>query len=144
SFWQGLIAIRQQLLDHAETALRTAMEISGNKVAEPSLYLGMLLVREDKTRDGLRFLAGANRIAPNSPLVGWQLGAALVVSDGDPGLALRALQKAAGPDGLPKLAKNPEAFWREALPEGSCIAKLAAKHNFVCPLLGGNVSGMVR
>lgn len=144
SFWQALIFLRQRRPDAAQNALRTAYESTESKGVEPALYLGMLLVREDTNKDGIRFLAEANRLAPNSPLVSWQLGTGLVVGSGDPTLALRALQKAAGPDGLPKLAKTPETFWIEALPEGSWIGNLAAKYSFDCPILGSNVAGMVR
>jgi tetratricopeptide (TPR) repeat protein len=143
SFWQGWLYLRQSRLDLAETPLRSA-QVADKKSVEPTLYLGMLLVRGEIKRDGLRYLAEANRMAPNSPLIGWQVGSGLLTSGGDAGLALRALQKAAGPDGLPKLAGRPDSFWREALPEGSWIGKAADGRPFTCPLLGGNIPGMVR
>ena len=111
---------------------------------EPALYLGMLLLREGKTKDGLRQLGEANRQAPNSALVGWQLGMGLIVAGGDAGLATRALQRAAGPDGIPKFAKEPKTFWKNALSDDAYIARFAAQNDFVCPILGGNIPGMAR
>jgi tetratricopeptide (TPR) repeat protein len=143
SFWIGFLHLHGNRTDQAHLALRTAYETGERKAVDPTLYLGMLLLREGKTKDGLRYLADANRMAPNSPLVGWQLGAGLVAAGGDAALAARALQRAAGPDGLPKLAKEPKTFWAEALPD-SYIAKLAKQHEFRCPMLGDNVAMMAR
>jgi len=128
----------------ADAWVGTAQELGDKTNIDPVLYLGMLLVREGKHKEGLRYLAEANRAAPNSALVNWQLGAALVVAGADATLAVRALQKATAPEGLPQFAASPDKFWTAALPEGSFVGRLAAKHSYQCPILGGNVPGMVR
>src|SRR5262249_5226075 len=75
----------------------------------------------------------------------WQLGSALVAANGDSGIAARALQRALGPRGLPLWVKNPDRAWVEAFPEArSYVRRLASKHKYVCPLLGGGLSAMIR
>ncbi|HEV3144053.1 MAG TPA: tetratricopeptide repeat protein [Gemmataceae bacterium] len=142
AFWQGLANIRLNRLADAQQSLRTAQELGEKSTIDPALYLGMLLVREGKHKEGLRYLAEANRAAPNSVLVNWQLGTALVVAGADATLAVRALQKAT--EGMTPLVAAPERFWSAALPEGSFIGRLSARHPFQCPILGGNVPGMLR
>src|SRR5262249_49989934 len=144
AFWQGLANIRLNRPADALQSLRSAQELADKTNIDPALYLGMLQVREGKHKEGLRYLAEANRAAPNSWLVNWQLGTALVVAGADATLAVRALQKATGPEGMPQYASSPEKFWPAALPEGSFVGRLASKHAFQCPILGGNVLGMVR
>jgi tetratricopeptide (TPR) repeat protein len=144
AFWLGLVSIRQGRSADAETALRQAYENAKGKSVEPTLYLGMLLVREGRPKDGLRLLAEANKLAGGSVVVSWQLGMGLAAGGGDSNFAIRALQKSLGADGLPKLAKNPATFWQQAFPDDSYVAKLAAKHTFACPVLGGNIPGMIR
>ena len=144
SFWLGLSHIRENRPEQAQLALRAAVESADRRGIDSTLYLGMLLLRDSKPKEGLRFLGEANKAAPNSALIGWQLGMGLVASGGDPALATRALQKAAGPDGIPKFAKSPATFWKDVLPADSYVAKLAARHDYVCPILGNNVAGMAR
>jgi tetratricopeptide (TPR) repeat protein len=144
AFWLGLVSIRQGHSADAESALRQAYESAKGKSVEPALYLGMLLVREGRAKDGLKLLADANKLAGGSVVVSWQLGMGLATGGSDTNFAVRALQKSLGADGLPKLAKSPDTFWRQAFPDESYIAKLATKHPFVCPVLGGNIPGMIR
>ncbi len=105
--------IRQNRPEQATQALRVAHESADRTSVEPTLYLGMQLLREGKSKEALRYLSDANRAAPNSLLVNWQLGMGLAVGGGDTSLAIRALQKSLATDGLPRLAKSPESFWRE-------------------------------
>jgi tetratricopeptide (TPR) repeat protein len=143
SFWLGLANIKLNRVEPALTALRAAFE-ADKKSVEPALYLGMLLTREGKAKDALRYLSEANKNAPHSALINWQLGMGLVMAGSDPALAVRALQKAVAADGLAKLAKDPGRFWTDALPDGSYIGKLATKQPFACPLIGNNFIGMAR
>ena len=84
-------------------------------------------------------LAEANRLAPQCPLVSWQLGAALLAAGGDALLAVRALQKALGLDGLAKYLGQPNRLWAESLPGDSWVRNLALRAAaqrtaFRCPL----------
>ncbi|MFL5341273.1 MAG: tetratricopeptide repeat protein [Gemmataceae bacterium] len=144
AFWLGLLGIRQNRPEQAQQMLRVAAEGADKRNVDAPLYLGMLLVREGKPKEGLRYLGEANKAAPNSPLVGWQLGTGLLASGGDPALATRALQKATGPDGLAKFTANPQTFWKDVLPEESYVGRLSAQAEYVCPILGGNIAGMAR
>jgi tetratricopeptide (TPR) repeat protein len=145
SFWQGLCQARGGNLDAAVTALTAAHEDGGKRYIDPPLYLGALLVKAGRMQDGLRFLAEANKLDPNCPLVTLQLGAGIVAAGGDSSLAARAIQRALGPRGLGLWVRSPERVWIEAFPEArSFVRRLASKHAFVCPVFGGDVAGMIR
>lgn len=144
AFWMGIACLRLNRNEQAGQAFRTAHEAGDRGGVEPTLYLGMHLLREGKSKESLRYLADANKSASNSVIVNWQLGMGLAVGGGDSGLAIRALQKCLALDGLPRLAKNPDSFWREAFPNGAYIPRLVEKHAYVCPILGSNVVGMMR
>jgi tetratricopeptide (TPR) repeat protein len=144
SFWLGLCQVRAGRPDLALEALRTAHE-GARHVIDPPLYVGILL-RGSQPTEALRYLAEANRIDAGCPFVAWQLGSAIQAAGGDAGLAVRALQKALGPRGLPQWVRAPEKAWQEGFPspERSYVARLAARQRFACPLLGGDVGVMVR
>jgi tetratricopeptide (TPR) repeat protein len=139
-FWEGMAHCRAGRLDKALTRLDQAR--AADAILDPPLYLGALLLREG--REALRYLADANRIAPDCPLVAWQLGMAMVAGGGADNLAIRPLQKAL--TGLTAWAKTPERIWQEALPgpEKSYVARLAAKFPYRCPVFGTDVAAMVR
>ncbi len=72
------------------------------------------------------------------------MGVSLVASGGDTGLAVRALQRALGPRGLPLWSHAPQRAWVEAFPEGrSYVRRLAAKNPYVCPVLGGDLNAII-
>ncbi len=153
SFWQGLCRIRQQDIEAAITALTAAHEQAGRSPAErgneavmdPGFYLGLLLYRQGKAQESLRYLAEANRIDAGCPFVTCQMGISLVAAGGDSGLALRALQRAMGPRGLGLWTARPDRAWVEAFPEGkSYVRRLAAKHAYVCPVLGPDLTLILR
>jgi tetratricopeptide (TPR) repeat protein len=144
SFWMGLCHVRSGKSDLAVAALRTAHE-GAKTFVDPPLYLGVLQMRAGQMPEALRFLSEANRTESNCPFVAWQLGTALVAANGDAGLAVRALQKALGPRGLPLWVRTPEKAWVEGMPPAkSFVGHLAAQQRYVCPLLGGDVAVMVR
>jgi len=145
SFWLGLGLIRQGQLDGALAALTTAHEQAGKLYLDPALYLGMVLHRLGRPQEALRFLGEANRVDTTCPFVTWQMGISLIAANGDSGMALRALQRAMGPRGLPLWAATPERAWIEAFPETkSLIRRLAARYPYVCPLLGKDLSLVLR
>jgi tetratricopeptide (TPR) repeat protein len=139
-FWEGLHHLREDRFDTALTRLHEAC--AAENILDPPLYLGALLLREGRTQEALRYLADANRIAPDCPLVAWQLGMAMVAEGGAENLAIRPLQK--GIKGLSPWTKAPQKIWQEALPDTSYIARLAAEMNYVCPVFGSDVTAMVR
>ncbi|MBV9123982.1 MAG: tetratricopeptide repeat protein, partial [Planctomycetes bacterium] len=110
-FWQGLAQVREGKEELALASWRQARDLAG-QVLDPALYLGVLLLRQGQTPEGLRYLSEAHRLAPDSPFVGWQLGTALVAGGRDR-LALRPLQRALGPAGFPRWAKDPARAWVE-------------------------------
>src|SRR5262249_7909739 len=141
SFWQGLCRIRQGLLEEAMASLSVAHEQVGKQYLDPAFYVGVLLYRQGKAQESLRYLAEANRVDSSCPFVTCQMGIALVAAGGDSGLALRALQRSLGPRGLGLWAERPDRAWFEAFPEGkSYVRRLAAKHTYVCPLLGPDLT----
>jgi tetratricopeptide (TPR) repeat protein len=145
SFWQGLCYIREGKLDQAAAALRTAEETARGQFVDPLLYLGGTALRDGRAPEAVRWLAEANRLDPSCPFVTLQLGQAIVAAKGDSNLAVVALQRA-----LTRLVplRGDAALlraWTEFLPEGkSFVRRLATNHSFVCPLLGGNVTVIVR
>ncbi|MBY0523639.1 MAG: tetratricopeptide repeat protein [Gemmataceae bacterium] len=146
SFWQGLCQARSGQMDLALQSLHSAHEGGGKGFIDPPLYLGILLLRGGQAQEALRYLGDANRLDAHCPFVSWQLGQGIVASGGDAGLAVRALQRALGPKGLPQWARTPEKVWREGLPgpERSYVARLAAQQRYVCPVLGADVAVMIR
>jgi tetratricopeptide (TPR) repeat protein len=145
SFWQGLCLVRQGTLEAALHALGLAHEQVGKQVLDPAFYIGTLLHRQGQPQEGLRYLAEANRVDAGCPFVTWQMGISLVAAGGDSLLALKALQRALGPRGLGLWTTRPERAWVEAFPEGkSYVRRLAARHPFVCPVLGSDLGFIVR
>jgi tetratricopeptide (TPR) repeat protein len=143
AFWQGLCHIRQGRSDLALAALHTAHAAA--PFLDPPLYLGALLLREGRPQEALRHLSEANRLAPGCPFVSWQLGTAMVAANSDSQLAVRALQRAVGPQGFGPWLKTPRQAWTEGLPEGrSFVRRLASEYPYACPLLGDNVGLMIR
>jgi Flp pilus assembly protein TadD len=139
SFWLGLFHLRHKDTAAGVAALSKSHAAAGGRQIDPALYLGSIWLREGKPREALRVLAEANRIAPNCPLVAWKLGEALSASGGDALLTLRALQKATGPEGLPKYAHATHRLWAETLPADSWVRNLAQRAarqrvHFQCPL----------
>src|SRR5262249_21142265 len=106
---------------------------------------GALLLRAGQPAEALRHLSDANRLEPNCPFVSWQLGVALVASNGNAGLAVRALQRALTTRGLPTYVRTPEKAWVDGFPDSvkSFIPRLAKQHRFVCPVMGSDVAAMV-
>jgi tetratricopeptide (TPR) repeat protein len=145
TFWHGLNEIRQGQMESSLTTLQTVHEKVGKKYIDPSLYLGFLLHRLGRPQEALRYLADANRLDSNCPFVTWQMGVSMVASGGDSGLAMRALQKALSTRGLLTWEKQPDRLWIESLPEDrSYVRRLASRHRYVCPLLGGDLSILLR
>jgi tetratricopeptide (TPR) repeat protein len=145
SFWQGLCRIRQQKIEEAMAALTAAHELAGKQYLDTGFYLGLLLYRQGKAQESLRYLAEANRIDGGCPFVTCQMGISLVAAGGDSGLALRALQRAMGPRGFGLWTTRPDRAWIEAFPEGkSYVRRLAAKHVYVCPVLGPDLTLIMR
>jgi tetratricopeptide (TPR) repeat protein len=139
TFWLALVHLRHKETAAGVKALEQAHADSQGKQIDPALYLGAIWLHEGKPREALKVLAEANRLAPGCPLVSWQLGTALNVGGGDALLALRALQKATAPDGLPKYLHAPRRLWVETLPADSWVRNLAEraalqKVQFRCPL----------
>jgi tetratricopeptide (TPR) repeat protein len=153
SFWQGLCLLRQQDIEPALAALTAAHEQAGRShaprgnevVVDPAFYLGLLLYRQGKAQESLRYLADANRVDASCPFVTCQMGISLVAAGGDSGLALRALQRALGPRGFGLWANRPERAWVEAFPEAkSYVRRLATKYVYVCPILGPDPTILAR
>ncbi len=143
-FWQALCFLRGGETDRALESLQNARASSSpgemDVAIDPPLYLGALLLRQGKAKESLKYLTEANRIDANCPVVTLQLGAAMIAADGDTTLAVRALQRALGPKGLPLWEQEPRKLWLEGFPEGrSYVRKLAAAYPFVCPLWGSDL-----
>jgi len=145
SFWQALCHVREGQIDSALTSLEQSRSFNGQQVFDPSFYLGVLLFREGRITEALRHLSDANRLAPECPLVPWQLGMAMVAEGGKDSLAIRPLQKSLGANGLSAWNKSPRNFWKEALPDrdNSYVRRLAEDLPYVCPVLGGELSVML-
>ncbi|MFO0878318.1 MAG: tetratricopeptide repeat protein [Gemmataceae bacterium] len=144
-FWTWLDQLRQGHLEVALDPLLALHERVGKQILDVPLYLGLLLHRLGRPQEALRYLADANRVDGSCPFVTFQMGVSLVAAGGDSGLAMRALQRAVGPRGLAQWEKSPDRLWIEALPEGkSYIRRLAIRHRYVCPLLGGDLALIIR
>src|SRR5262249_38138773 len=112
---------------------------------DPSLYLGAVLLRQDQPKEALRFLTEAYRIDGNCPLVGLQLGSAMVAAGNDPAMAVKALQKALGSRGLLLYKLQPDKLWSDSFTEGkSFVRGLARLFPFNCPLWGRDVTALMR
>jgi len=145
SFWQGLCWIRQGQIEAATAALLAAHEQAGKQYLDPAFYLGLLLYRQGKAQESLRYLAEANRVDVGNPFVTCQMGISLVAAGGDSGLAVRALQRALGPKGFGLWAARPDRVWIEVFPEGkSYVRRLAAKYIYTCPVLGPDLTLITR
>src|SRR5262249_27764018 len=146
SFWQGLCHVREGQQEIALESLRRAHEASGKSYVDPPLYQGAILLRTGKPGEALRYLAEANKLEPNCPFVSCQLGLALAAAGGDAGLAVRALQRALTPRGLPQWVKAPDRAWIEGFPDParSFVPRLAKQQRFVCPVLGTDIAAMAR
>jgi tetratricopeptide (TPR) repeat protein len=140
TFWQGVCHLRDGRIDLAQEAFSASHEAGGRAFIDPPLYLGMVLLRQGKPQEALRALAEANRIDANCPFVPLHMGMALVATNSDAGLAVRALQRALSQRGLQQWVKTPEKAWSDGMPENrSYIRRLAVKYDYVCPLIGDNL-----
>jgi tetratricopeptide (TPR) repeat protein len=145
TFWQALCEIRQGHYEQAVGTLTAAFDLVGKQVLDPALYLGILLHRLGRPQDALRYLSEANRLDGACPFITLQMGVSLIASGGDSGLALRALQRALGNRGLGMWQNQPDRAWVEAFPEArSYVRRLASRYRFVCPLLGADLSILLR
>jgi tetratricopeptide (TPR) repeat protein len=145
SFWQALGLVRQGNLDGAFDTLTAVHEQVGKQYMDPAFYLGMLLYRQGKYPEALRYLSEANRLDGGCPFVTLQMGLSLVAGNGDLGMAVRALQRAVGPRGLGTWLGQPERAWAEGFPENkSYIRRLASRHPYACPLLGSDLGYIIR
>jgi tetratricopeptide (TPR) repeat protein len=145
SFWRGLCLIRRQEIEPAMAALTAVHEQTGKQYLDAAFYLGVLLYRQGKPQDSLRYLAEANRVDSSCVFVTCQMGVSLVAAGGDSGLVLRALQRALGPRGFGLWADRPDRAWVEAFPESkSYLRRLASKHTFTCPVFGPDLTVFLR
>jgi tetratricopeptide (TPR) repeat protein len=146
-FWSSLCLVREGGFEEALALLSSISDQTSRQVLDPPLYAGIISHRLGKPQEALKWLSEANRIDGNCPLVTWQIGVSLMVSGGDSGLAMRALQRAMGPRGLPLWKSNPARMWVEAFPEGkSYIRRAAGKtgKEVPCPLLGSDINVLIR
>jgi tetratricopeptide (TPR) repeat protein len=149
-FWQGLCHIRQGKPDLAQAALRAAHEGTDPPCVDVPLYAGMLLLCQGQAPQAVRFLSEANRLAPASPWVSWQLGTAILEAEGDRSLAARALQRAVERFAALRNAASAgdihrQLAWLDGLPEAtSYVRRLAAGYTYTCPIVGNNPAVMAR
>jgi tetratricopeptide (TPR) repeat protein len=143
SFWLGLCHLLEGNTQSAVNALQQARGAEG--FIDPLLYLGAVLLRDGQPREALRYLTEANRLDRNCPLVTWQLSTAMLAAGGDAQIAVRALQRALGPQGVQLWASTPARLWVEAFPEArSFVRQLAAKYPYTCPLWGSDLTVILR
>jgi len=129
SFWLGLHHLHRGEIDLAHGSLQQAL--SDQRVADGPLYMGVLLVRTGRVREGLRWLSEAARLAPDCPVVQWQLGEAVLQSAGDPATAIKGLEAAAGPNGFKRFVESPRKLW-SGMPR-SWLAAVARRSIVPCP-----------
>jgi Flp pilus assembly protein TadD len=146
SFWQGLCHVRQGDTELARAALRAAHEGATNELFDPPLYLGTLLLRQGSPQEAIRYLSEANRIGFTCPLVGWQLGTAILAAGGDATLAVRALERSLERfAALPRSEGESSSLWIHGFPEeSSFVWRLAVRYPYSCPVFGGNVTAQRR
>jgi tetratricopeptide (TPR) repeat protein len=145
SFWQALGLVRMGNVDAAFDTLTLVHEQAGKQFMDPALYLGVLLHRQGKYPEALRFLSEANRLDGGCPFVTLQMGLSLVAGNGDLGMAVRALQRGVGSRGLSMWLGQPERVWGEAFPENkSYVRRLASRHPYACPLFGSDLGYIIR
>jgi len=145
TFWHALDLARDGQLEQAHDLLLGIHAEVGKQIFDVPLYLGLLLHRLGKPHEALRYLAEANRIDANPPFLAWQMGVSLVASGGDAILAVRLLQRAISSRGLLGWEKQPDRLWIDGLPEGrSYVRRLAVRHPYTCPLLGKDLSLLLR
>lgn len=154
TFWLALCHLREGRTDAALQSLTKAHTLAGQRFIDPPLYLGALLLREGRPQEALRYLSEANRDAGNCPLVTLQLGMAMVAAGGDQKIAVKALDRAVGARGLGlwsgRKPASPQELtaqpvWVEGLPETrSFVRRLALKHPYRCPVMGGDLGAMIR
>jgi len=145
SFWKAICAAREGPVEQAVALLDQAHQLGNRQHIDPPLYMGVLLHRQGKPQEALRILAEANRVDAGCPFVAWQMGLSMLASGGDNNMAIRVLQKAVGPKGLGLWAPSPQRAWVEAFPTGrSFVRKLAEKHAFSDPVLGGDLRVLIR
>lgn len=131
SFWLGFHHLHHGDTDAARLALQHAL--NDPRTADGALYLGVLLTRTGRAREALRFLGQAARLAPESAVVHWQLGEALLQTGSDPGAAVKALEIATGANGLPRaMTAAPHKIWA-GMP-ASWMAAVSRRSPLVCPL----------
>ena len=118
----ALCHAQENQFEEAFAAMQLVHEQAGKQHIDPALYLGMLVHRLGRPQEALRFLSDANRIDANCPFVTWQMGVSLIASNGDSGLAMRALLL----PGRPRVGAVGEAArscaWTEAFPEGQVVS----------------------
>lgn len=141
-FWQGLSQLGAGNLAAAQETLRRAEDASPGTAVDPPFYLAVLALREGRLDEALGHLGEAGARVPDCPLVRWQTGLARAAQGDDAG-AVAALVQAVGSAGLPRWANRPAEFWKEAWPS-SYVARLASEQRYCCPVLGGEVTGMIR
>lgn len=154
TFWLALCQLRDGQTDAALQSLTTAHTSAGTRFIDPPLYLGAVLLREGRPQEALRYLSEANRDASNCPLVTLQLGMAMVAAGGDQKIAVKALDRAVGTRGLglwsARKTTSPQEMtaqpvWVEGMPEArSFVRRLALKHPYRCPVMGGDLGAMIR
>ncbi|MBY0227818.1 MAG: tetratricopeptide repeat protein, partial [Gemmataceae bacterium] len=148
TFWEAMGLVRDHDLEGALPKLLAVSEETARQVIDPPFYAGIVQFRLGRPQEALKLLSEANRIDSNCPLVTWQIGVALMASGGDSATAMRALQRAMGPRGLPLWGREPHKLWIEGFPEGrSYVRRLAAKNGtdgFPDPLLGNDFGVLVR
>ena len=144
-FWQALVQVREGQAELAVRSLENAHQAGNRQYIDPPLYLGILFYRQGRPQESLRILGEANRVDAGCPFVGWQMGQAMVAAGGDSAMAVRVLQRSLGPKGLGLWLPMPIRAWIEAFPQGrSFVRRLADKHPFQCPLLGGDLRVLIR
>lgn len=145
SFWQALCRVRLGEIDTDASGLMTAHQQAGRQFIDPPMYLGLLLQRQGKPQEALRYLSEANRVDPGCPMVACLTGISLVATVGDSAMAVRTLQRGLGARGLALWKDQPERAWVEGFPEQrSFVRRLATQHRYVCPLLGPDLTVLTR
>ena len=144
-FWSALDDIRAGHLDEALAALSALHEEAGKQVIDIPFYLGLVLYQLGRPQEALRVFGEANRLDPNCPFVTLYMGKSIMATGGDSGIAMRAILKAVGPRGLLTWQGQPDRVWIEAFPEGrSYVRRLATRHRFTCPIMGGDLAVILR